>query len=359
MIMVSPSYLNQHEDLFYRQKYLPTKHWKESHDSNAKYENFGSLRSLAISKKKRSHAINCPGKTGDSAPSTPDKGSVRNFNGRISFYHCWRSNRRPLFAQNSRASGALPPGHPAGTLRRAYAWTPPVYKGTPLPDPPPVRLLCSLADKGFWRHGNIGHFERRSLANYWDECIWNVILKARCYRLAPLLFGGNHILVLNLCSKKKKNAARYARKVRYFNFARRARRFLGGIFQILPPPPKLDRRRCWSSAPHFKKASYALVIHIPSMQFPVLTYGMALYTVYRQNTNIEKIYEYASERRASELGKCLHFHILKLLFPSIFCWYFWYFISETYIFSGLKLQSAWYIIISSMQIPVLTYGMAL
>ena len=56
------------------------------------------------------------------------------------------------------------------------------------------------------------------------------------------------------------------------------------------------------------------------MQFAVITYGMALYiqtTVYRQNTNIEKIYEYASE-----LGKFLHFHILKLLFPSIFCWYF-------------------------------------
>ena len=78
------------------------------------------------------------------------------------------------------------------------------------------------------------------------------------------------------------------------------------------------------------------------MQFPVITYGMALYiqtTVYRQNTDIEKIYEYASERT----WKILHFHILKLLFFSIFCWYFWYFISETYIFSGLKLQSALYI----------------
>ena len=78
----------------------------------------------------------------------------------------------------------------------------------PLPDPPPARLLCSLAvlltDKGFRRHGNhIGHFQKRSLANYcWDECIWNVMLKARCYRLAPLLFGGNHILVIfaqNIC----------------------------------------------------------------------------------------------------------------------------------------------------------------
>ena len=36
------------------------------------------------------------------------------------------------------------------------------------------------------------------------------------------------------------------------------------------------------------------------MQFPVITYGMAWYIndsyVYRQNTNIEKIYVYASER---------------------------------------------------------------
>ena len=58
----------------------------------------------------------------------------------------------------------------------------------------------------------------------------------------------------------------------------------------------------------------------------------------------------------------LHFHILKLLFPSIFCWYFWYFISETvetYIFSGLKLQSAWYIytcIINAVPCYYLWYG---
>ena len=41
-------------------------------------------------------------------------------------------------------------------------------------------------------------------------------------------------------------------------------------------------------------------------------------------------------RGASELRKCSHFHILKLLFPSIFCWYFRYFVSETYLFSGVK-----------------------
>ena len=35
---------------------------------------------------------------------------------------------------------------------------------------------------------------------------------------------------------------------------------------------------------------------------------------------------------ASELRKFAHLHILKLLFLSIFCWYFRYFVSETFIF---------------------------
>ena len=40
-------------------------------------------------------------------------------------------------------------------------------------------------------------------------------------------------------------------------------------------------------------------IHIQSMQFPVITYGMCVVykrQLYRQNTNIAKIYVYASER---------------------------------------------------------------
>ena len=48
--------------------------------------------------------------------------------------------------------------------------------------PPPPR---SFADRSL-----------RSIANYNDEYIWNGMLKAWCYRLAPLLFGGNHILVI-------------------------------------------------------------------------------------------------------------------------------------------------------------------
>ena len=40
---------------------------------------------------------------------------------------------------------------------------------------------------------------------------------------------------------------------------------------------------------------------------------------------------------ASELRKFSHLLILKPLFPS-FCWYFRFFVSETYIFSGLQLH---------------------
>ena len=43
---------------------------------------------LGIIVKKNAMLLTVFEKTGDSAPSTPDKGSVRNFNGRISFYYC-------------------------------------------------------------------------------------------------------------------------------------------------------------------------------------------------------------------------------------------------------------------------------
>ena len=54
------------------------------------------------------------------------------------------------------------------------------------------------------------------------------------------------------------------------------------------------------------------------MQFPFITYGMELYIddSIPTNTNIEQMYVYASELR-----NFWHFHILKLLFLSIFCWY--------------------------------------
>ena len=57
--------------------------------------------------------------------------------------------------------------------------------------------------------------------------------------------------------------------------------------------------------------------------------------------------------RASELRKFSHFHILKLLFPSIFCWYF-VFVSETYIFRS-QITSANYTI-NAVSFYYLWYG---
>ena len=55
-------------------------------------------------------------------------------------------------------------------------------------------------------------------------------------------------------------------------------------------------------------------------QIMVWRYIYNLYaTIYQQNTNIEKIL-------CEQPQKCSHFHILRLQFLSIFCWYFGYFV---------------------------------
>ena len=83
----------------------------------------------------------------------------------------------------------------------------------------------------------------------------------------------------------------------------------------------------------FQVSNY-ICIHIQSMQFPFITYGIWHYditTVCRQNANIETIYV-----RASELRHFLHFHIKKtLLFLSIFCWYFRNFVGTNDIYCRL------------------------
>ena len=61
-------------------------------------------------------------------------------------------------------------------------------------------------------------------------------------------------------------------------------------------------------------------LYIQLMQFPYITYGMALYRHNDKILTLRKIYEYASERALNR--KFSHFHILKLLFPFIFFWYF-------------------------------------
>ena len=70
-------------------------------------------------------------------------------------------------------------------------------------------------------------------------------------------------------------------------------------------------------------------------------YGMTLYihtTVYRQNTTLrESMYMRASG--ASELRKVSHFHILKLQFLSVFCWYFRYFVGTNDMLVGLNVPT--------------------
>ena len=65
---------------------------------------------------------------------------------------------------------------------------------------------------------------------------------------------------------------------------------------------------------------------------------------------------------ASELRKFSHFHILKLLFPLIFCWYFCYFVSETCIGLTLRYQITSVSVMSVYTINAVSFyynGMAL
>ena len=122
--------MNQHKDLLYRQKYAT---YQLNNRTFSTQNTKISARSLAISyimfsgtycKKKKgekSHTINYYGKSGDSRTPDPRQGLyTRNCNryGRnYTSYHSWRPSWRPLFAENSRASGGSAPWAPA--LRRA------------------------------------------------------------------------------------------------------------------------------------------------------------------------------------------------------------------------------------------------
>ena len=93
-----------------------------------------------------------------------------------------------------------------------------------------------------------------------------------------------------------------------------------------------------------------------SMHFPYITYGMMLYindSIPTKHLHWEKCMHMRASG-ASELRKFSNFNILKLLLPSIFCWYFRYFVSETYINFRCHITSAY--IIQWMQFPFITYG---
>ena len=67
-----------------------------------------------VFKRGKSHTINYYGKSGDSRTPDPRQGLyTRNCNGRnYTSYHSWRPSWRPLFAENSRASGGSAPWAP-------------------------------------------------------------------------------------------------------------------------------------------------------------------------------------------------------------------------------------------------------
>ena len=76
------------------------------------------------------------------------------------------------------------------------------------------------------------------------------------------------------------------------------------------------------------QVSNYICIHIQSMQFPCITYCMALAAIYKWRYTDETLTlrksMYMRASGESEPTKFLHFHILKLLFLSIFCWYKWH-----------------------------------
>ena len=116
--------MNQHKDLLYRQKYAT---YQLNNRTFSTQNTKISARSLAISyiyfqvrivKKKKGGGEAILSTTTENlvtpAPPTPRQGLyTRNCNGRnYTSYHSWRPSWRPLFAENSRASGGSAPWAP-------------------------------------------------------------------------------------------------------------------------------------------------------------------------------------------------------------------------------------------------------
>ena len=83
---------------------------------------------------------------------------------------------------------------------------------------------------------------------------------------------------------------------------------------------------------YFHVSKYLL--HLQAHSINAVPLGMVwryMTTIYQQNTNIEKVYVYASEH--SE--RAWNSHISKKVFLSILCWYFLYFVGTNDMFVGL------------------------
>ena len=83
-----------------------------------------------------------------------------------------------------------------------------------------------------------------------------------------------------------------------------------------------------------------LKIHLHTMSYTInavssfnyLWYGAIYTTLYWQDTKSKRNVWICERAERASLNFVWHFHNLKLLFPSSFCWYFRYFLSETFIF---------------------------
>ena len=74
---------------------------------------------------------------------------------------------------------------------------------------------------------------------------------------------------------------------------------------------------------YFQVSNNICIHNTQSMHFPYITYSMMLYyindSIPTKHLHWENVCDIMRASGASELRKCSHFHILKLLFPSIFC----------------------------------------
>ena len=84
-------------------------------------------------------------------------------------------------------------------------------------------------------------------------------------------------------------------------------------------------------------------IYFNAVSFYYLWYGAIHVGLYkRQYTNKTltlREYMIMRARGTSELRKFSHFHILKRIFPSIFCWYFRYFVGTNDMLVGLNVPT--------------------
>ena len=151
--------MNQHKDVLYRQKYAT---YQLNNRTFSTQNTKISARSLAqvtyvfryvLSKKKekrreKSHTINYYGKSGDSSTPDPRQGRYTRNNGRnYTFYHSWRPSWRPLFAENSRASGGSAPWAPG----RGFALHPRRGPTAGRPGPHPYEARAVRFAHGFFR----------------------------------------------------------------------------------------------------------------------------------------------------------------------------------------------------------------